>query len=126
MQRRFAAVFFGEAEPLLPYGAQSFQGYRLLHEYFAMPEQFLFVELGGLSPALRHYTRTMRSMFSSSSTRSIAVLEHRVDASLFSLFCTPAVNLFPRRSDRIQVDRGGDSHIQPDRRAAAATTNPTR
>ena len=44
------------------------------------------------------------------------MLEHRVDASLFSLFCTPAVNLFPRRADRIQVDnRQAEFHILPDR-----------
>ncbi len=29
------------------------RGYRLLQEYFAMPERFLFVDLQGLRPALK-------------------------------------------------------------------------
>ena len=33
---------FGDDEALLPVGARSFQGYRLLHEYFAFHQRFLF------------------------------------------------------------------------------------
>ncbi|HEY0707948.1 MAG TPA: type VI secretion system baseplate subunit TssF, partial [Polyangia bacterium] len=42
---------FEDEQGLLPFGPQSFQGYRLLHEYFAFPQRFLFVTLGGLAPA---------------------------------------------------------------------------
>ena len=108
-------VGFREDEALLPYGPRSFQGYRLLHEYFAMPERFLFVELGGLSPAFRRCPGNEIDVFILFDKVN-RVLEHRVDASLFSLFCTPAVNLFPRWADRIQVDnRQAEYHIQPDR-----------
>ncbi len=42
---------FAPEEALLPRAPQSFDGYRLLQEYYAMPERFLFVELGGLERA---------------------------------------------------------------------------
>jgi type VI secretion system protein ImpG len=46
-------VGFENNQKLLPYDARSFQGYRLLHEYFAFPQRFLFVELAGLDAAIR-------------------------------------------------------------------------
>ena len=45
-------VGFAEDEGVLPYSGRSFLGYRLLQEYFAFPEKFFFLELGGLE-ALR-------------------------------------------------------------------------
>jgi len=51
-----AGVFgigFDESESLLPYSSRGFQGYRLLHEYFACPARFNFIELRGLRAALR-------------------------------------------------------------------------
>ena len=41
-------VGFAEGEGMLPYPRRSFTGYRLLQEYFAMPEKFLFVDVTGL------------------------------------------------------------------------------
>ena len=99
----------------MPAGPRSFQGYRMLHEYFAMPERFLFVELGGLSPALRRCPGSEIDLFILFN-RVNRVLEHRVDASSFALFCTPAANLFPKRADRIQIDnRKAEFQILPDR-----------
>ena len=106
---------FQENEALLPAGPRSFQGYRMLHEYFAMPERFLFVELGGLSPALRCCPGDEIDLFILFN-RVNRVLEHRVDASSFALFCTPAANLFPKRANRIQIDnRKAEFQILPDR-----------
>jgi type VI secretion system protein ImpG len=39
-----------------------------------------------------------------------------VDASCFELFCSPAINLFPKRADRVQVsDRFSEFHVVPDK-----------
>jgi len=38
---------FEDDEALLPYGPRSFQGYRLLQEYFALPQRFCLFEIGG-------------------------------------------------------------------------------
>src|SRR5262249_50795610 len=49
-------------------------------------------------------------------SRGDAVLEKLVDASNFSLFCTPAINLFARPADRISVNDGApEFHVVPDR-----------
>jgi type VI secretion system protein ImpG len=48
--------------------------------------------------------------------RGDATLESVVDASNLALFCTPAVNLFPRRADRIHVsDNAYEYHVVADR-----------
>ena len=44
---QLAAMGFAEEESLLPYPRRSFDGYRLLQEYFTFPEKFLFFRLGG-------------------------------------------------------------------------------
>jgi type VI secretion system protein ImpG len=94
---------------------RSFQGYRLLQEYFSFPQRFRFVELGGLAPALSRVDGNeveIVLLFG----RGDAALESVVDASNFALFCTPAINLFPKRADRIHVDDGSyEYHVVPDR-----------
>src|SRR6185312_11299920 len=43
---------FDDSEALIPYSGRSFSGYRLLQEYFACPERFLFAEFTDLKPLL--------------------------------------------------------------------------
>ena len=47
-QANLRRIGFREEEALLPYGPRGFSGYRLLHEYFACPQRFLFFEIDGL------------------------------------------------------------------------------
>ena len=44
---------FSPEEALLPQPRRVYDGYRLLQEYFAMPERFRFVELQGLQAGLQ-------------------------------------------------------------------------
>ncbi|MDR3567327.1 MAG: type VI secretion system baseplate subunit TssF [Syntrophobacteraceae bacterium] len=109
---------FDDDQPLLPYTSRSFQGYRLLQEYFAFPERFLFVELTELQRALgacREEALDLVFLFD----RSDPELVDLVDGSLFNLFCTPAINLFPKRCDRIHLsNRTAEHHIVADRTRA--------
>ncbi|WP_089727418.1 type VI secretion system baseplate subunit TssF [Candidatus Thiosymbion oneisti] len=106
---------FADADALLPYPPASFQGYRNLHEYFAFPERFLFVELRGLSPSLRRTASNELDIIILLPRRD-PVLEQSLDASNFGLFCTPAINLFPKRCDRIRLSEGvHEHHLIPDR-----------
>lgn len=106
---------FDDSQALLPYGLRSFHGYRLLHEYFAFPRRFMFVELAGLEPAVRRTAGSELEVIVLLD-RSDTLLENSVDASHFGLFCTPAINLFPKRSDRIHLsDRQSEYHVVPDR-----------
>ncbi|MFO1434477.1 MAG: type VI secretion system baseplate subunit TssF [Candidatus Competibacteraceae bacterium] len=106
---------FTDEQALLPYGPASFQGYRLLHEYFAFPERYLFVELTGLRPAVRRCAGDSLDIFVLLN-RSDPTLEGVLGEAHLGLFCTPAINLFPKRADRIHLsDRQVEHHILPDR-----------
>nr|VFJ62740.1 MAG: type VI secretion system protein ImpG [Candidatus Kentron sp. DK] len=106
---------FSEEEALLPSPPPSFSGYRLLHEYFAFPNRFLFFTLTGLSSQLRQQDLDEIDIIIPL-TRIDPALDGRLDASLFALFCTPAVNLFPKRADRIHLnDKDHEYHVVPNR-----------
>lgn len=107
-------VGFEDGQALLPYGPRSFQGYRLLHEYFAFPDRYMFVELTGLGPAVRRCTGSEIELILLLD-RSDAALDGKFDAGAFALFATPAINLFPKRTDRIHLtDRVHEHHVVPD------------
>lgn len=106
---------FADQDALLPYTPASFQGYRNLQEYFAFPERFLFVELRGLAASLRRVSHREIDIIVLLPRRD-SVLEKGADASNFALFCTPAINLFPKRCDRIHLSDGvHEDHLIPDR-----------
>ncbi len=106
---------FEDNQALLPHTARSFRGYRFLQEYFAFPERFLFVELTRLQPAVRRCEDTELDLIFLFD-RSNPQLADALDASCFNLFCTPAINLFPKRADRIHLTpQVTEYHIVPDR-----------
>lgn len=93
---------FDEEQALLPSGKRTFQGYRLLQEYFAFPQRFLFVELAGLRAGLARCAQDELEVVILLN-RGDAQLEQILDHSNFALHCTPVVNLFQRRADRINI-----------------------
>ena len=93
---------FGEDDALLPSGNRSFHGYRLLQEYFAFPQRYQFVDVRGLQAGLRQCAEKEVEV-TILLNRADPQLEKTLDASHFALHCTPAVNLFERRADRINV-----------------------
>jgi len=106
---------FGDEEALLPVAARTFQGYRLLQEYFTFPQRFRFVDVGGLAAGVRRHKGEELDVVLLFG-RAEAQLESLVDAGNFALHCTPALNLFPRRADRIHVEDGQfEFHVVPDR-----------
>ena len=106
---------FADEDALLPYGARSFHGYRLLHEYFSFPQRFQFIELGGLAPTLQACDADELDIVVLFNQINPA-FEQVVSSANFSLFCTPAINLFPKRADRIHLnDKSPEYHVVPDR-----------
>jgi type VI secretion system protein ImpG len=106
---------FEADEALLPPCTRSFDGHRLLQEYFALPARFLFFELAGLAPALaasRGSEVELVLLFD----RGDPGLEAQVRAGNFLLNCVPAINLFERRLDRIQLNQcEPEFHVVADR-----------
>ncbi len=114
-ERPVSPVGLEDDEALLPYGARSFQGYRLLHEYFAFPARYLFVKLGSLAPAIRRCAAPEIEIVVATDLHERS-LDGVIGAANLALFCTPAVNLFPRRADRIHLTEAvPEYHVVPDR-----------
>lgn len=103
------AVGFERSESLLPQSLRTFAGYRLLSEFFAFPEKFLFIDLVGLTPdRLRKFKDKLEVYIYLN--RSQLELEREVTKDTFRLGCTPIVNLFPHQCDPIDLDDARSEH----------------
>ena len=108
-------VGFDDCSALLPVPRAGFAGFRLLQEYFILPERFMFVGLSSLSGALRacHSSEVEITLLLD---RVQSTLENALDASQFRLNCAAVINLFPKSCGRVEVHgRDVDYHVLPDR-----------
>lgn len=92
---------FAQNEALLPYPKTSFDGYRLLQEYFAFSQKFLAVDLSDLRPLAGHGTASEFEICITLTKPPPA--SFRLSTDHIRLFCTPIVNLFKLDSDPIEV-----------------------
>jgi type VI secretion system protein ImpG len=100
-------VGFREEEALLPSPRRSFSGYRLLQEYFALPERFLFVELTGLEPLAAFESEVEILFLIGPFERNdrYQPLELGVNAKTFRLNCSPIVNLFSQTAEPVLLNQ---------------------
>ncbi|MBN8872207.1 MAG: type VI secretion system baseplate subunit TssF [Rhodospirillales bacterium] len=113
-------VGFGPDEALLPWPARSFSGFRLLSEYFALPEKFHFLDFSGLAGKTLLGAEGRLDLFVYLD-RSAPELERTVDANCFAIGCTPIVNLFAQRCDPIHLDHTSvEYRVVPDARRPQA------
>ena len=109
-------VGFDEQDALLPGGARTFYGYRLLREYLAFPQRFMFVELTGLAAGFSKCQDSCVDVLLTFDEVDYG-LEQNVGPRNFALYCTPAVNLFAKRADPVHIAPGQpDFHVVADRR----------
>jgi type VI secretion system protein ImpG len=94
---------FDDSEALLPDSHRRFGGYRLINEYFAFPQRYLFAEFTDLAPAVRRCNSPELDLIVLLD-RADPIVAESLDASHVALFCAPAINLFPRRADRIHLN----------------------
>jgi type VI secretion system protein ImpG len=94
-------VGFSEQDAMLPWPRQSFDGYRLLYEYFAFAEKYLYFDLKGM-----HHLRKMTG-----DSFDINIYLNRngaervlIDNDTFCLHATPAVNLFEKIALPVRVE----------------------
>lgn len=111
---------FGEDEGLLPYTDASHPGFRLLTEFFAFPEKFMFIDLAFPdAKLLASKGRTLDVFIYLARPRP--TLERSVTASAFVLGCTPIVNLFPQVAEPILLHRRSVQYrVIPDSRRSRA------
>lgn len=114
------AVGFAAEEALLPWPARSFAGFRLLSEYFALPEKFLFVDFARLDGKTLLCEGNRLEIFVYFD-RALSELERTIDGQTLALGCTPIVNLFPQRCEPIQLTHTDiEYRIVPDARRPEA------
>jgi type VI secretion system protein ImpG len=107
---------FERDEGILPYSNRSFLGYRLLSEFFAFPEKYLFFELTGLSQRVLSRIENRLEIFLYLN-RTAPDLEHNLSAETFRLGCTPVVNLYKLVAEPIRLTHTvPEYHVVPDAR----------
>ncbi|TPI65653.1 type VI secretion system baseplate subunit TssF [Mesorhizobium sp. B3-1-3] len=88
-------------EALMPRTRPTFEGYRLLREYFLIPERFHYVRVAGLQPVVRKCDGAIEIIFLF--RRPVPELAD-VAVADFELFATPIINLFERECNVIEID----------------------
>ena len=95
-------VGIDDAEAMMPRTRSTFEGYRLLREYFLMPERFHFARVRGIKPVVRASPGGLDLIFL---FRRPAPEMSDITAADFELFATPIINLFERECNVIEIDR---------------------
>ena len=95
-------VGFGENDAILPWPVNSFAGFRLMQEYLAYPNKYLFVDVVGLEPlaGVEGGACTFTFDFSRPFPDHIRVSDGQI-----RLNCTPAINLVAHEAAPIRIER---------------------
>jgi len=109
---------FGADEGLLPWPVRSFVGFRLLTEYFALPDKFLFIDFTRMDGKTLLLNSGHLEIFVYLD-RALPELERVVGADNFALGCTPIVNLFPQHCEPISL-----THTDTEYRVVADARRP--
>ena len=108
-------VGLDRTESLLPETPTTFEGYRLLMEYLAFPQRYLFLRIAGLSPGLVGLSGTSLEI-AITLDRANPKLAPRINKTVFDMYCSPIINLFEKRTDRIDLsERFSEFHVVVDR-----------
>lgn len=94
-------VGFNAQDALLPYPKNSYDGYRLLQEYFCFPHAFNFISIKGLDnipPALMADKFSLIIEFNSDIPQAVLIAEDSLKIN-----CVPAANLFITESEAINL-----------------------
>jgi len=89
-------------EAVLPYPERSFPGYRLLQEYFAFKERFLYIDVNGLDRAVRRLELTDAIELAFTFNRRLETYP-LVSKENIRLHCVPVLNLFQHPADPIRL-----------------------
>ena len=111
---------FSPDEALLPWSARSFTGFRLMTEYFAFPEKFLFIDICDLERKTLASCGNRLEIFVYLD-RPVAELERMIGQQSLALGCTPLVNLFAQRCEPIPLTHTDTEYrLEPDARRPRA------
>ena len=111
--QQVVAAGLDRREAVLPYPARSFAGYRLLQEYFAFKERFLFTDFRGLAGAVRELELEGAIELAVTFNRRLDTYP-MVTRENVRLHCVPIINLFEHAADPIRLRHDRTQYlIQP-------------
>jgi type VI secretion system protein ImpG len=111
---------FADDEALLPWPARSFSGFRLLTEYFAFPDKFLFLDFNKIENKTLLESGNRLEIFVYLD-RAVPELERSVGIDALALGCTPVVNLFTQRCEPLALSHTETEYrVVPDARRPSA------
>ncbi len=99
-----------DGEGLLPRLRPAFEGYRLMREYFLMPERFHYARVEGLAPAIRDckgLDKVEVLFLLGRGRRDLSGLA----TGDFRLFVAPLVNLFEKELNLVELDGRAAAHV---------------
>lgn len=108
--RAIHPVGFDDAETLLPYGDLAFPGFRLLEEYYVLPQKFSYVDIADI--------KRLSSFDEDISEFAVAFrfqrpIHHLPELSRDSvkLHCVPIINLFKTTADPIRLTQAREQFL---------------
>lgn len=115
-----AAIGFESDQCIFPPQPRTFSGYRLLTEYFAAPEKFMFFDVEGITAdQLKGFGNQLHVFVLM--RRHVSAVEQFVETETLRIGCTPMVNLFEHRCEPIRVTHAApEYHVIPDARQPRA------
>src|SRR5262249_27343728 len=101
---------FEDDEALLPFGRMSFPGFRLLEEYYVLPQKFAFIDVAGLARAadLDKQTTTfiLALRFNTPWKDAPAMMSESVKPH-----CVPLVTIFDTSAEPIRLDAAREQFL---------------
>ncbi|POF33795.1 type VI secretion system baseplate subunit TssF [Roseibium marinum] len=97
---RVEPVGFERSQSTLPYPDGAFDGFRIMQEYFACPDKFMYVRLHGLEAFAGQTVDEFQLVFNFSQRFNN---QDRITRDAFSLNTVPAINLFEAEGQALHV-----------------------
>jgi type VI secretion system protein ImpG len=101
---------FGEDEALLPFGRASFPGFRLLEEYYVLPQKFAFVDIAGMQ-VLQESAKDATSCTVAIRFRTPVKDAPAVMTDAVKLHCVPIANVFETSAEPIRLNVARDRFL---------------
>lgn len=108
-RRALELVGFAEDQALIPYPETVYPGFRLLQEYFTLPQKFAFFDVGGFEKLGESKVGERFSVLIQ--FKDSLPPNTRVTKENFKLFCSPVVNLFQHPADPIKPDQAKHEYL---------------
>lgn len=121
---QISMVGFEKDESVIPHERRSVEGHRLLQEYFALPEKFLFFDLNGLEflgeSGFEDEAEIIFLFSRFERPERQQMMELGVSARTFRMGCTPVINLFSQTAEPILLTQTKHHYtLVPDGRHSA-------